>query len=215
MKKYQTVIFDLDGTLLNTLDDLADSVNHILCEFGYPMHSKYCIRRFLGNGIECLMKRSLPPDVNAAEGKKAFLAFKAYYTSHCQVKTRIYDGIQELLESLVARGYKVAIVSNKNYAAVQELNKIHFAQYVQVAIGEKPGIRKKPAPDTVLAALKILGCPKEEAVYVGDSEVDKATADNSGMDCILVSWGFRDKPELEALKAKYLVDEPQEILQLV
>ena len=215
MKKYKAVIFDLDGTLLNTLDDLADSVNYILKKFGYPQQPKLSIRRFLGNGIKCLMKLSLPSSLDEAAREEAFLAFKEYYTAHCQIKTQAYKGIPELLKTLEAKGYKLAIVSNKNFAAVQALNQTYFSQNVQVAIGEKPGIRKKPAPDTVLAALQILGCTKDETVYVGDSEVDKATADNSGMDCILVSWGFRDKPELMSLKAKYLVDKPKEILEIV
>ena len=215
MKKYKAVIFDLDGTLLNTLDDLADSVNHILKEFGYPTRRKTTIRRFLGNGIQRLMELSLPQSLGEKDREEAFTAFKTYYIDHCQVKTEPYEGMLELLATLSAQGYKLAIVSNKTYLAVQELNKIYFSKYVQTAIGEKKGIRKKPAPDTVLKALQILGCTKEEAVYVGDSEVDKATADNTGMDCILVSWGFRDKPELVALQAKYLVDKPAEILKLV
>ena len=215
MKKYKAVIFDLDGTLLNTLEDLADSVNYILQKFGYPQRRKKTIRRFLGNGIKRLMELSLPQNLNEKEREKAFLAFKEYYTEHCQIKTKPYPGLPELLGKLAAKEYKLAIVSNKNYAAVQALNKTYFSQYIQVAIGEKSGIRKKPAPDTVLAALKMLDCSKEEAVYVGDSEVDKATADNTGMDCILVSWGFRDKPELQSLKAKYLVDTPAEILNIV
>ncbi len=215
MRKYKAIIFDLDGTLLDTLDDLADSVNHILKKFDYPQRRKKTIRRFLGNGIQRLMKLSCPTNLTDSAGEKAFLAFKEYYTAHCQIKTRPYDEIMELLAELSAKGYKLAIVSNKNYAAVQALNKTYFSQYVQVAIGEKPGIRKKPAPDTALTALKLLNCTKDEAVYVGDSEVDKATADNTGLDCILVSWGFRDRSELQALNATYLVDTPKEILQMI
>jgi len=215
INKYQAVIFDLDGTLLDTLDDLADAMNHVLQEFAYPTREKTAIRRFLGNGIARLTELALPATVSAEQYDEIFARFKSYYTAHCQVKTKAYKGIEELLAGLKAKGYKLAIVSNKNAAAVEALNKLYFKKYVDVAIGEKPTIRKKPAPDTVLQALKELACSKEKAIYVGDSEVDKATADNVGMDCILVTWGFRDKQELEALKPKYLVNKPAEIFSVL
>jgi len=212
MNKYKAVIFDLDGTLLDTLDDLADAVNHTLGEFNYPQRTKADIRRFLGNGIERLAKQVLPENVTENEFRHVFGVFKEYYTAHCQIKTKAYSGIAELLHSLKAKGYKLAIVSNKNAEAVEALNQTYFAKEVDVAIGQKAGIRKKPAPDTVLMALQALSVDKAEAVYVGDSEVDKATADNTGMDVILVTWGFRDKTELEQLQPNYLVNKPQEIL---
>jgi len=212
MNKYKAVIFDLDGTLLDTLDDLADAVNHTLGEFNYPQRTKADIRRFLGNGIERLAKQVLPENVTENEFRHVFGVFKDYYTAHCQIKTKAYSGIAELLHSLKAKGYKLAIVSNKNAEAVEALNQTYFAKEVDVAIGQKAGIRKKPAPDTVLMALQALSVDKAEAVYVGDSEVDKATADNTGMDVILVTWGFRDKTELEQLQPNYLVNKPQEIL---
>ena len=212
MNKYKAVIFDLDGTLLDTLDDLADAVNHTLGEFNYPQRTKADIRRFLGNGIERLAKQVLPENVTEKEFRHVFGVFKEYYTAHCQIKTKAYSGIAELLHSLKAKGYKLAIVSNKNAEAVEALNQTYFAKEVDVAIGQKAGIRKKPAPDTVLMALQALSVDKAEAVYVGDSEVDKATADNTGMDVILVTWGFRDKTELEQLQPNYLVNKPQEIL---
>ena len=212
MNKYKAVIFDLDGTLLDTLDDLADAVNHTLGEFNYSQRTKADIRRFLGNGIERLAKQVLPENVTEKEFRHVFGVFKEYYTAHCQIKTKAYSGIAELLHSLKAKGYKLAIVSNKNAEAVEALNQTYFAKEVDVAIGQKAGIRKKPAPDTVLMALQALSVDKAEAVYVGDSEVDKATADNTGMDVILVTWGFRDKAELEQLQPNYLVNKPQEIL---
>ena len=212
MNKYKAVIFDLDGTLLDTLDDLADAVNHTLGEFNYPQRTKADIRRFLGNGIERLAKQVLPENVTENEFRHVFGVFKEYYTAHCQIKTKAYSGIAELLHSLKAKCYKLAIVSNKNAEAVEALNQTYFAKEVDVAIGQKAGIRKKPAPDTVLMALQALSVDKAEAVYVGDSEVDKATADNTGMDVILVTWGFRDKAELEQLQPNYLVNKPQEIL---
>ncbi len=199
MNKYKAVIFDLDGTLLDTLDDLADAVNHTLGEFNYPQRTKADIRRFLGNGIERLAKQVLPENVTEKEFRHVFGVFKDYYTAHCQIKTKAYSGIAELLHSLKAKGYKLAIVSNKNAEAVEALNQTYFAKEVDVAIGQKAGIRKKPAPDTVLMALQALS-------------VDKATADNTGMDVILVTWGFRDKAELEQLQPNYLVNKPQEIL---
>ena len=213
MSKYKAVIFDLDGTLLDTLEDLADSVNYVLDKFGYPLMDKKTVRSFLGNGIRKLMDLSLPAGLTEEQKDAAFAVFKTYYIDHCQIKTKPYDGMVDLLKTLSEEGYKLAIVSNKTYLAVKELNDTHFSKYVRTAIGEKPGIRKKPAPDTVLKALEILGCKREETIYVGDSEVDKSTADNVPMDCILVSWGFRDKPQLTALHAKYLVDSPQEILK--
>jgi len=212
MKKYKAVIFDLDGTLLNTLDDLADAVNHTLKQFHYPARTKAEIRRFLGNGIEKLAKRVLPPGVSEEGFRRVYAVFKAYYTTHCQVKTRAYRGIEPLLLTLQSKGYRLAIVSNKNAEAVQTLHQIYFARDIEVAIGQQTGIRKKPAPDTVLAALEQLQIAKEDAIYVGDSEVDKATADNTGMDVILVTWGFRDKEELAQLKPTYLIDKPADIL---
>lgn len=215
MQKYKAVIFDLDGTLLDTLDDLADAVNHVLLEYGYPPRDKKQIERFLGNGIARLTELALPEQVSPERYTQIFATFKKYYTEHCQVKTQAYPGILALLAQLQAQGYKLAIVSNKNAAAVAELAELYFKKYITVAIGERPGIRKKPAPDTVLQALQELGCTKEETVYVGDSEVDKATADNVGMDCILVQWGFRELAELQALRPAYLVSKPEEILACV
>ena len=212
MKKYEAVIFDLDGTLFDTLDDLTDAVNFVCKEFGYPLRTREVIRTFLGNGIERTARLAVPEVVGNEEFAKVFASFKKYYTSHCQIKTKPYAGMLELLQKLQERGYKLAIVSNKNAAAVEALNELYFSDYVKVAIGESETVKKKPAPDSVLKALDLLGIKREEAVYVGDSEVDKATADNVGMDSILVTWGFRDKPQLEKLQSTYLVNKPEEIL---
>lgn len=215
MKNYDTVIFDLDGTLLNTLEDLADGVNHVMEENGYPKRTLEEVRHFVGNGIRRLMEQAVPETVSGDEFERVFEEFKSYYTEHCQIKTRAYDGIMRLLETLKKQGYDMAIVSNKNHAAVCELNEIYFKEYINVAIGQKDGIRKKPAPDTVIQALKELGKEKETAIYVGDSEVDFATAKNSGMDCALVTWGFRTKNELAEFEPTVFIDQPEELLAVL
>lgn len=212
MKKYDTVIFDLDGTLLNTLEDLADAVNFVMRKNEYPERTIDEVRCFVGNGIRRLMEQAVPETVTGDEFERVFEEFKSYYTEHCQIKTCAYDGIMPFLKKLYADGYAMAIVSNKNHAAVCELNEIYFKEYIKVAIGQKDGIRKKPAPDTVLQALKELGKNKETAIYVGDSEVDFATAENTGMDCALVTWGFRTAEELAGFTPTSFIDCPEQLL---
>lgn len=215
MKRYDTVIFDLDGTLLNTLEDLADAVNAVMRANAYPERTLDEVRRFVGNGIRRLMEQAVPEGVCGETFECVFEEFRTYYTEHCQIKTRAYDGVMELLAVLKEKGYAMAIVSNKNHAAVCELNEIYFKEDIQVAIGQKDGIRKKPAPDTVFQALKELGVSGERAVYVGDSEVDFMTAENSCMDCVLVSWGFRTKEELADCTPKAMIDRPEELLAVL
>lgn len=211
MRRYKTVIFDLDGTLLDTLEDLTDAVNEALRCCGFPMRTIEEVRQFVGNGIYKLMQRAVPDgDVNP-DFDKAFGTFKEYYGAHCNDKTRLYPGVKELLLQLKTQGYHLAIVSNKADFAVKELQKIYFDGIIEVAIGEKEGIRKKPAPDTVMQALKELGSEKETAVYVGDSEVDYQTAVNSGMPCISVTWGFRDKEFLIEQGAKQFAANTEEL----
>lgn len=212
MKKYDTVIFDLDGTLLNTLEDLADAVNFVMRANQYPERTVEEVRCFVGNGIRRLMEQAVPEHVIGEEFERVFEEFKNYYTEHCQIKTCAYEGIMSLLSCLYEKRYAMAIVSNKNHAAVCELNDIYFKEYINVAIGQKDGIRKKPAPDTVIQALKELGKDKEKAIYVGDSEVDFATAKNSGMDCALVTWGFRTVEELAEFSPTAFIDKPEELL---
>lgn len=213
MKKYDTVIFDLDGTLLNTLEDLHDCVNVIMRRFGWTEHSLGQIRKFVGNGIGKLMERSVPGGKENEQFEEAFSEFRSYYTSHCQIKTRPYDGVIALMQALKDNGYRIAIVSNKNDAAVKELNEIYFAPYTKAAIGDREGMRRKPAPDPVLTALDELGSCKENAVYIGDSEVDHETAKNSGLDCILVSWGFRERELLESFEDALIADTCEEIFK--
>lgn len=213
--RYQTIIFDLDGTLLNTLEDLCDSVNVIMQRFGWKTHSLEEIRRFVGNGIGKLMERATPEGRENPQFEEAFEAFRVYYTDHCQIKTRAYDGVVDLMKELKKNGAKLAIVSNKNDAAVKELNEIYFSGCVSAAIGEAEGRKRKPAPDEVYVALEELGSTKEEAVYIGDSEVDYATAQASGLPCVLVSWGFRDKELLESFEAEKVVDNVKDLREFL
>lgn len=208
-----TIIFDLDGTLLNTLEDLTDGVNHTLRQWGFQERSMQEIRRALGNGARRLIELSLPEEVSASELEQVLKDYETYYQAHCHIKTRAYDGIPKLLEELKGRQVKTAIISNKGDGAVGELNRQYFSEYISTAQGVREGIRRKPSPDAVLEALKKLGSSPKDAVYVGDTEVDYETAKNAGMDCVLVSWGFRDREQLELLQPDLLIDAPVELLR--
>lgn len=210
-----TVIFDLDGTLLDTLQDLANAVNYALRTQGMPERTIEEVRQFVGNGVRLLMIRAIPDGENNPLFEETFALFKSYYGEHCNDNTKPYDGIIEMLETLTEHGYAVAIVSNKIDFAVKELNEQYFEGIVPVAIGEKEGIRRKPAPDTVEEALRELGKTKEEAVYVGDSDVDIETAKNAGMPCISVLWGFRDRAFLEEHGAENYAESAVDILRFV
>lgn len=210
---YEIYIFDLDGTLLDTLQDLAASVNYALRQHHMPEHSIDDVRRFVGNGVRRLMERAIPEGAANPAFEAAFATFREYYMEHSLDTTRPYDGIPELIHELKKRGCRMAVVSNKMMAATQELVH-HFFPEIEVAIGEDEaaGIRKKPAPDTVFAAMKQLG--EGSAVYVGDSDVDLATARNSGLPCISVLWGFRDRDFLLAHGATTFVEQPLDILSI-
>ena len=214
MITYSTYIFDLDGTLLDTLGDLASSVNYALRMHNMPEHSLEDIRRFVGNGVRKLMERAVPQGAQNPCFDEAFATFRQYYMQHSLDTTRPYAGIPETLKALKARGCHLAVVSNKMMAATQALCSHFFPDTIEVAIGEHEaeGIRKKPAPDTVMAALKALGVGKEQAVYVGDSDVDIETARNSGMPCISVLWGFRDRDFLKQNGAETFISAPSELL---
>ena len=214
-KMIKAVIFDLDGTLLYTLEDLADAMNYTLRRFNMPERTLDEVRRFVGNGIRKLIRRAVPAETTEETVDEMFECFKPYYDEHCLDKTKVYDGILEELEVLYNKGYKLAIVSNKVDSAVKELNEKFFSKYISVAIGEKEGVRRKPAPDTVIAALSELGISKEEAIYVGDSDVDFETAKNSGLPCISVLWGFRDKEFLIEHGAQNFAEKPAEISRLI
>ena len=214
MITYSAYIFDLDGTLLDTLGDLAASVNYALRTHGMPEHTIDDVRRFVGNGVRKLMERAIPDGASNPDFEATFATFRQYYMAHSLDTTKPYDGILETLEALKAKGCHLAVVSNKMMAATQELCRHFFPDTIEVAIGENEaeGIRKKPAPDTVIAALRQLGVGQEGAVYVGDSDVDIETARNSGLPCISVLWGFRDRDFLLQHSAKTFISNPFELL---
>ena len=211
--EYKAYIFDLDGTLLDTLDDLAASTNFALRTHHMPEHGIDDVRRFVGNGVRKLMERAVPGGVANPLFEQALATFREHYTQHSLDTTRPYPGIIDLLQRLKASGKKVAVVSNKFDAATKALCQHFFASLVDVAIGESERVRKKPAPDTVMEALRLLEVKKEQAVYIGDSDVDIATARNSGIPCISVTWGFRDRTFLLGHGAVILVENPAEIAQ--
>ena len=207
----QLVIFDLDGTLLDTLDDLADAVNWALKQEQLPRRTREEVRAFVGNGIRNLIERAVPAGTEVAQTDRVFAGFKARYAGHCADKTRPYPGILELLARLRAEGIRTAVVSNKTDFAVQTLCRDYFPGLVDCAVGERAGIPKKPAPDSVQEVLRALKISREQAVYVGDSEVDVVTARNAGMDGILVLWGFRDRQTLERAGAKTFAATAEEL----
>ncbi|MBQ9113436.1 MAG: HAD-IA family hydrolase [Clostridia bacterium] len=211
---YETVIFDLDGTLLDTLDDLHAAVNVALHEYGLMPRTREEVRSFVGNGVAKLIERA----AGAASQElfeKLLAAFKTYYSAHCKDRTKPYVGVAEVLRELKKRGVKTAVLSNKPDFAVKLLAEEYFQGYLQSAVGENEagGIRKKPAPDSLFAVLDELQATKETTVYVGDSEVDIQTARNAGVDCISVTWGFKDREFLVENGARILIDEPKEILR--
>lgn len=213
MKEYSTYVFDLDGTLLFTLKDLTASTNYAMKEFGLPEHTMDEVRRMVGNGIKKLIERAIPGGLDNPKFEDIYTCFINHYLKHSLDTTKPYDGIPELLATLKAKGKKLAVVSNKYCAATEELCHHFFKNYISVAIGESERIRKKPAPDTVIEALARLGVDKEGAVYVGDSDVDIATARNSGLPCISVLWGFRDKDFLIEHGGTTFVEKPAEIAE--
>lgn len=215
MKRYTTVIFDCDGTILNTLDDLMDSMNYILKKHNYPTRTLSEIRSFVGNGLGKLVERSVLTGtdlkVSQEELDTMLTELKEYYAEHNNDKTAPYEGLYKLLAELKKEGYKMAVVSNKVQEGVTALNDQYFKEYFNVAIGETPDRKRKPEPDMVNAALKDLNSTPEEAVYVGDSEVDLQTAKNSGLIPIAVTWGFRDEELLRELGAKHVAHKPRDI----
>lgn len=211
MHKYKTYIFDLDGTLLSTLADLAASTNYALRTHHMPERSLDEVRRFVGNGVKKLMERAIPDGLNNPLFEETFATFRQHYMQHNLDTTQPYPGIMQLLEQLKAEDKNIAVVSNKFYAATRELCRHFFGDLVPVAIGEREDIRKKPAPDTVIEALRELGVDKEGAVYIGDSDVDIMTAKNSCMPCVSVLWGFRDKEFLLEHGATTLISKPEEM----
>lgn len=210
-----TIIFDLDGTLLDTLTDLMDSVNFALTEYGYPERSYDEIRRFVGNGVRVLMKKSVPDGVEGEDFEKAFSTFREHYLSNMRNKTDAYDGVRDTLKLLKEQNYKIGVVSNKLDSAVKELCHDYFGELVDFAKGADGENDRKPNPENTWKCIEAVGAKKENCVYVGDSEVDIKTAENAGLPCISVSWGFRTREELKQNNAKVIIDEPKEIFEVL
>ncbi len=213
MKK--TLLFDLDGTLLNTLDDLTASVNHALAAVGLPQKQAQEVRRYLGNGIRVLVASCVPDGEENPVFEACFAAFRAYYDQHCLDTTRPYPGVPEVLSRLKSEGYAMALVTNKVDSAAQQLWRDHFSDTLELAIGAREGVKRKPDAEMPLLALRALGGTPEQCVYIGDSEVDFATARNAGLRCVLVTWGFRDREELLALGADAVCDEAEKLPEVI
>lgn len=221
----KAVVFDMDGTILNTLEDLKDSVNAIMKQYDFPEHTLGEIRSYVGNGSHKLIERSVPAGTDADTIERVHDAYVPYYQAHCAIKTRPYDGIVELLQRLRAAGIRTAVVSNKGDGAVKDLCKLHFPGLFDVAVGAREGLAVKPARDLVDIALKELdvcseqnpsgSIRRDEVIYVGDSEVDYQTAQNSELQCINVLWGFRDKDFLESKGAKVFAETAEELEQKI
>lgn len=212
MHQYETYIFDLDGTLLSTLNDLAASTNYALRTHHMPERTLDEVRQFVGNGVKKLMERAIPGGTDNPDFDNTYATFRQHYMQHNLDTTKPYPGIMEMLQQLHNEGKNVAVVSNKFYAATRDLCRHFFAHLVPVSIGEREDIRKKPAPDTVLEALRQMGVSSKGAVYIGDSDVDVMTAQNSGIPCISVLWGFRDKEFLLQHGATTFISSPQELM---
>lgn len=214
-KHYDTILFDLDGTLLNTLGDLRAGVNHALKRYGYPLRTLSEVRDFIGNGIPTLIRRCLPQKGAEADFDAVLAAFYAHYRANIDRYTVPYDGIAPLLQELKRRGCRLGVVSNKNHREVEVLSKRFFGDTFDVAIGSSDTMPRKPAPNSVNAALAALGSEKARSLYVGDSQVDIETAKNAEIDLITVTWGYRDISFLIKSGAKTLIDRPEELLKVV
>lgn len=213
--RLDTVIFDLDGTLLDTLQDLADSVNYALAACGMPQRALGEVRTFVGNGVHHLIASSVPSGTDEAGRRHCLDLFRAHYLINMENKTAPYPGVLSLLEELLHQGYKLAVVSNKPDGAVKGLVQSHFDGLIPLAIGERPDMARKPAPDMVMLALKELSADGGRAVYVGDSEVDLETSKNAGLPCVSVSWGFRDKAFLLERGATHVADSIEDLSRIL
>lgn len=211
--KYNTYIFDLDGTLLDTLQDLANAVNHAMREMNYPERTVDEVRRFIGNGIRMLIKRAAPQDISVEDYEKTLAVFTAYYLDHIADFTKPYDGIAEVIKTLKSKGCKVAVVSNKADEAAKKVVKDYFGDIFDMVVGKMDRFPSKPEPDSVLYVIETLGADKDKCIYSGDSEVDVQTAHNAGLPCVGVTWGNRDVSELIAAGAEYIAEKPNEILE--
>lgn len=209
--RYKAVLFDMDGTVLDTLGDLANACNHTLCVFGLPERSRTEVAHFLGNGAAWLISHAVPEGTDEARVQEILRAYQPWYDAHCAIETAPYPGILALMEALKAAGVRQAVVSNKQDSAVQLLAEQHFPGLLDFAVGESASVRRKPNPDAVLAALSHMGVAPEEAVYVGDTEVDMQTAKNAHLPCAVVGWGFRTDEELREAGAQRIFHSADEL----
>ena len=212
---YRVALFDLDGTVLDTLDDLATATNYALETEGFPTHTREAVCSFVGNGIKDLIDRSVPNGTDEETTARVLNTFKQYYATHCAVHTKPYEGIPTMLTALRAAGVRTALISNKADFAVQALVKDYFVGLFDAALGEVADLPRKPAPDMVYRVLKTLDARAEDAVFIGDSDVDVITAKNAGLPAIAVTWGFRDEAMLRAAGATQLAHTPEELLSLL
>lgn len=210
----KAVIYDLDGTLLYTLEDLTNSVNYTMDLFNCPRRTIDDVCAFIGNGVQILLKRCAPEGTDADTLKAMFEAFKPHYLEHMYDNTRPYDGVLKMMADVKDAGFKSGIVSNKLDPAVKELDKLFFNGLTNSAIGAPPEA-KKPNPAAVFQCLEEIGIDNSQAIYIGDTDVDIETAHNSGMACIGVSWGFRGREFLEKLNCEYIIDSPEELVPLL
>ena len=212
--KYKVAIFDMDGTILNTIEDLADTMNYALRQYNMPERTLKEITSFVGNGIRMLVERAVPDNTDEDTIEKVFCCFHEYYKDHCAIKTRPYDGVCQVIATLKKKGVRTAVVSNKADYAVKSLCDDYFAGLFEYSVGDKEGQRRKPYPDGVNEVLNYFGVKQNEAVYIGDSEVDYATAQNANLEAIIVGWGFRDEDFLLSLGVKKVIHNPEEIIDI-
>ncbi len=216
MNRYKLAIFDLDGTLLNSLDDLFNATNYTLKQLSCPTRSLEEVRQFVGNGIKKLLERALPSNYSEEQVLQAMdTIFLPYYRAHCADCTKPYDGILDLLKRLKENGYVVMVLSNKADAAVQQLCAQYFPNLLDACYGEREGVPKKPAPDAICNILKEWNITKEDAVFIGDSEVDVITSKNAGLDLIAVDWGFRSAQTLKDTGATRIASTPKQLLKML
>ena len=209
--RYKAVLFDMDGTVLDTLADLTNAINHTLSDYGMPLLEKRQVAQYLGNGAAWLMSRAVPEGTPDALREEMLRAYQPWYDSHCAILTAPYPGIVSLMQALREAGVKQAVISNKQDTAVKQLAAQHFPGLLETAVGESETVRRKPNPDAVLAALREMGVEKRDAVYVGDTEVDLRTAENAGLACAVVGWGFRTVEQLYEAGAEHIFQSAEEL----
>lgn len=210
--RYKAVLFDMDGTVLDTLADLTNAVNHILAQYGMPPRTPREVASFLGNGAARLLALSAPEGTPEETLREMLAVYQPWYDSHCAILTAPYPGILPLMEALKAAGVKQAVISNKQDRAVRQLAAQHFPGLLETAVGESATVRRKPNPDAVLAALREMDVRPEDAIYVGDTEVDLRTAENAHLDCAAVGWGFRTEEQLRKAGAGHIFQSAEELL---